>query len=164
MVGFKRTLNVIDGHGLQSLGTYSSADENKWSIQKINNINIGMTCYTYATDCTTDGRPILNGGLAMKEPGLCNYFTYTNIEKFYSEAESHLTEMKKAGADATIIFIHWGEEYQLTSNSHQQKIAQKLCFNQSRISAFSTLANASSMCASISICLACSNAIPRDCI
>lgn len=127
MVGFKRTINVIDEHGLQALGTYSSADAKKWSIENINNINIGMVCYTYATDCTTDGRPILNGGLAMKEPGLCNYFTYTNVEKFYSEAESYLTEMKEAGADATIIFIHWGEEYQLTSNSHQQKIAQKLC-------------------------------------
>ena len=46
MVGFKRTINVIDEHGLQTLGTYSSADVNKWSIQNINNINIGMVCYT----------------------------------------------------------------------------------------------------------------------
>ena len=127
MTGYKRTLSVVVEKGLETLGTYATADSTKWTVQNINNVNIGMLCYTYATDETDDGRPILNGGYAIKEKGLCNYFTYDNLSKFYTEVEGYLAEMEEAGADATMIFIHWGEEYQLKANSHQQKIAQKLC-------------------------------------
>lgn len=35
--------------------------------------------------------------------------------------------MSNAGAEATIMYIHWGQEYMLTSNTEQQTIAQKLC-------------------------------------
>jgi poly-gamma-glutamate synthesis protein (capsule biosynthesis protein) len=35
--------------------------------------------------------------------------------------------MKAEGAEATMIFIHWGEEYQTTENAAQQKVAQRLC-------------------------------------
>ena len=35
--------------------------------------------------------------------------------------------MKAEGAEATIVYIHWGEEYQLDPNGSQKKIAQKLC-------------------------------------
>ncbi|WP_406041726.1 CapA family protein, partial [Succinimonas sp.] len=35
--------------------------------------------------------------------------------------------MKAEGAEATMIFIHWGEEYELKENTAQQKMAQKLC-------------------------------------
>lgn len=127
MTGYKRTISVIVENGLETLGTYATADATKWTVQNINNVNVGMLCYTYATDETNDGRPILNGGYAIKEKDLCNYFTYNNLSKFYTEVEGYLAEMEEAGADATMIFIHWGEEYQLKANSHQQKIAQKLC-------------------------------------
>lgn len=125
--GYKRTLEVVHNAGLASLGTYNSADESKWKVENISGVNIGMLCYTYATDVTSDGRPILNGGNAIKEKDICNYFTYDKLDKFYAEVETSLAEMKEAGADATMMFIHWGEEYQLTENSYQQKMAQKLC-------------------------------------
>jgi poly-gamma-glutamate synthesis protein (capsule biosynthesis protein) len=35
--------------------------------------------------------------------------------------------MKDEGAEATMLFIHWGVEYQLTQNAQQEKIAQSLC-------------------------------------
>ena len=126
ITGYKRTVSVIVEKGLETLGTYAIPDETKWTVQNVNNLNIGMLCYTYATSAT-DGRPALNGGHPIKEAGLCNYFTYDNLEGFYAEVEGYLTEMEEAGADATMIFIHWGEEYQLTANPTQQKIAQKLC-------------------------------------
>ena len=126
LVGYKRTLEVIRGEGMDTLGTYASADEVKWTIKEINGINIGMLCYTYATH-DVDGRPRLNGNTPIAEAGLCNYFIYENLPAFYTEVETYLDEMETAGAEATIVYIHWGIEYQTYANDQQKAIAQKLC-------------------------------------
>ena len=127
LVGYKRTLEVIRGQGLDTLGTYASADEVKWTIKEINGINIGMLCYTYAFSVTDDGRPSLNGMPHIAEVGLCNYFHSSNLTKFYNEVQGYLQEMEAAGAEATMMFIHWGVEYKTNANNEQMTIAQKLC-------------------------------------
>ena len=127
LVGFKRTLEVVREAGLETLGTYLSADEQKWTIQDVNGIKIGLLCYTYATGVGSNGSPQLNGNAPISEPGLCNYFTYNNLPAFYSEVETYLREMKDAGAEATMLYIHWGVEYQLSANQDQANIAQQLC-------------------------------------
>ncbi len=127
LVGYKRTLEVIRGQGLATLGTYASADETKWTITEVNGIKIGMLCYTYAYSVTEDGRPSLNGMPHIAEVGLCNYFHSSNLPKFYSEVEGYLQEMKEAGAEATMLFIHWGVEYKTNPNEQQMTMAQQLC-------------------------------------
>ncbi len=127
LVGYKRTLEVVRGAGLETLGTYLSADEQKWTIEDINDIKVGMLCYTYATGVGSNGGPQLNGNAAIKEAGICNYFTYSNLPAFYSEVEGYLDEMKQAGAEATVLYIHWGTEYQLSPNQTQIDMAQQLC-------------------------------------
>lgn len=127
LVGYKRTVEVVREKGLETLGTYASADETKWTIQEVNGINIGMLCYTWAYSVTGDGRPSLNGNLPITEAGICNYFYSGNLSAFYDEVEGYLAEMEAAGAEATVMYIHWGVEYQLTANTEQKTIAQKLC-------------------------------------
>ena len=127
LVGFKRTLEVIRGKGIKTLGTYLSADETKWTVEEINGIKIGMMSYTYATGEAEAGRPSLNNNQAISEAGLCNYFNTSNLDSFYTEVEDYLEEMKEAGAEATILFIHWGVEYILEENQIQNDMAQKLC-------------------------------------
>jgi poly-gamma-glutamate synthesis protein (capsule biosynthesis protein) len=127
IMGYKRTIDVIRSKGLSSLGTYASPDEIKWVIQDVNGIKLGMLCYTYAYSVTADGRPSLNGNSPIAEAGLCNYFYFKNLDLFYEEVNGYLSEMEEAGADATIMFIHWGTEYKTSANNEQRKIAQKLC-------------------------------------
>ena len=127
LVGYKRTLEVVRGLGLETLGTYLSADEQKWTIADINGIKVGMLCYTYATGLGPKGTPRLNGNAEIGEAGICNYFNYDNLPAFYSEVEGYLEEMKAAGAEATMIYVHWGVEYQLYANDNQIAMAQKLC-------------------------------------
>ena len=86
-----------------------------------------MLCYTWASGVTEDGRPSMNGNQAIEKVGLCNYFYAQKLPAFYSEVERYLTEMESAGADATILFIHWGQEYVLSSNEEQRTIAQNMC-------------------------------------
>ena len=127
LVGYKRTLNTVRDKGLDTLGTYLSADEQKWTIEEINGIKVGMLCYTYATGLGPKGTPRLNGNAEIGEAGICNYFNYDNLPAFYSEVEGYLGEMKAAGAEATMIYVHWGVEYQLYANDNQIAMAQKLC-------------------------------------
>ena len=127
LVGYKRTLEVARGRGLDTMGTYASADEVKWTIKEINGIKIGMLCYTYANYDTEDGRPSLNGNNPISEAGLCNYFVYEDLPAFYAEVDTYLEEMEAAGAEATMMYIHWGVEYLTYANDNQKKIAQDLC-------------------------------------
>ena len=127
LVGYKRTLEVVREKGLETLGTYASPEETKWTVKTINDINIGMLCYTYATSVTADGRPSLNFMPSIEEPGLCNYFHGDNLQKFYDEVAGYLEEMETAGAEATVLYIHWGVEYVTEPNELQKAIAQALC-------------------------------------
>ena len=127
MTGITRTLETVRGAGLQTLGTRLSEDELRYSILEINGIKIGMVCYTYTSGLSNAGKPRLNGNTPVENPELVNWYSNTKPQKLYDEMEVILADMKENGADATMLFIHWGNEYELKQNSHQQKQAQALC-------------------------------------
>lgn len=130
LVGYKRTLNVVREKGLDTLGTYLSADEQKWTIEEVNGIKIGMMCYTYSDGFSQNGYPLLNYN-EVGENGILNYFTYDKLPEFYTQLQGYLDEMKAAGAEATVVYLHWGEEYKWKTgegpNANQTAMAQKLC-------------------------------------
>lgn len=130
LVGYKRTLNVVREKGLDTLGTYLSADEQKWAIEEVNGIKIGMVCYTYSDGFSQNGYPLLNYN-EVGENGILNYFTYDKLPDFYTQLQGYLDEMKAAGAEATVVYLHWGEEYKWKTgegpNANQTAMAQKLC-------------------------------------
>lgn len=127
MKGMLRTLEVIDGSSLDRLGTYKDTAEKRYIVKNINDIKIGMLCYTYETDGDKD--EVALNGIKMSEEakGLVNAFSYQELDTFYSELETHIASMKQEGAEATILFIHWGDEYNVKENKKQNEIAQKLC-------------------------------------
>ena len=126
--GFLRTLSVIDGSGLARLGTNANGSEPKYTIQDVNGIKIGMICYTYETEDDDLVHKSLNGiRLTEKASGLINTFSYQRLEEFYAELEGHLKAMKAEGAQASILFLHWGNEYQTRENDYQRAMAQAVC-------------------------------------
>ena len=127
MTGITRTLETVRSAGLETLGTRLTEDELRYSIVEINDIKVGMVCYTYTSGMSNDGRPRLNGNTPVEKPALVNWFSNTNPDKLYTEMETILSDMEANGAEATMLFIHWGNEYELKENSHQNKMAQKLC-------------------------------------
>ena len=126
MTGIKRTLEVVRGVGLDTLGTRLSKEEPRYSIVEINGIKIGMVCYTYSSG-VAGKRPRLNGSAAMEEPALANWFHNQNPEKMYNEMKTILENMEKDGAEINMMFIHWGNEYELSANFRQEAQAQALC-------------------------------------
>ncbi len=126
--GLQRTLRVISNNGLNTLGTVYDKDAAKYIVKKVNGIRIGMVCYTFETGDSYPNRPSINGLLTSEASvGHINSFDYNQLDKFYTEMETHLANMAAEGAQATVLYIHWGNEYQLAPTSVQKKIAQKMC-------------------------------------
>ena len=128
--GFLRTVRTIREKGLTALGTREEAEEPAYTVQDINGIKVGMVCYTYEQrpENYRSDRVYLNKNiLSATCSALVNSFVGTELDSFYTEIGGVLEQMRNDGAEATVMFIHWGVEYQLTQNAEQQQIAQKLC-------------------------------------
>ena len=123
--GLIRTLDVTRAAGLATLGSQYPG-ENRYSIVEVNGIKIGMVAYTWAFS-GNGSQFSLNGLLAIKDEGQMNYFDKKNPDKLYNELGPIMEAMKADGAEATMLFIHWGEEYDTKGNDAQRKMAQKIC-------------------------------------
>lgn len=125
--GVIRTQKVIKEKGLSYTGTRTDEEGKKYFIANVNDIKFGMLCYTFETP-SSEGRKALNGILVdTKTAPLINSFNPEKPESFYAEIKEQLKLMKKKGAEVTVVYIHWGNEYELTQNSKQREIAQALC-------------------------------------
>ena len=126
--GFNMTINAVESNGMKYMGVRKSASENTYMIQEINGIKVGFFNYVFNTgakegkDISINSIPV-NNATAL----LINTFNYGNTQKLYDEIQTGLQEMKEAGVEYTIAYIHWGVEYETTENTRQQKIAQELC-------------------------------------
>ena len=125
--GILRTLEQVRGAGLGTIGTRMTEEEPRYSIVDVNGIKIGMLCYTYSSGLSDKGIPRLNGNSPMENEQLINWFHNRNPQKMYDEVKIILQEMEEAGADINMMFIHWGNEYELTENNFQNQQAQALC-------------------------------------
>ena len=125
--GMLRTLDVVDENGIDHIGTVKDEAEKRYKVVDVNGIKIGMICYTYETNNEV-GKVALNG-IPMKDEAknLVNAFSYGELDAFYEKIEQQIAEMKQDGAESTVLYIHWGNEYQITENKYQNQIAQKLC-------------------------------------
>jgi poly-gamma-glutamate synthesis protein (capsule biosynthesis protein) len=96
-----------------------------------------MCCYTYEAHPLTESHPdgkfpyeekALNGiPLKAADAPLINSFDYHYLDMFYAEMQENIALMEEAGADAVVLFIHWGNEYKIQHNATQSSMAQKLC-------------------------------------
>lgn len=125
--GLKRTIEQLKLKNLDFTGTKEQESDPTYTVKDVNGIKIGMVSYTYENPCE-EGRKSINGNkIKIEANGLINSFNYDRIDSFYAEAQSVVTNMKNNGAEAIVFYMHWGEEYQLSANTWQKAIAQKLC-------------------------------------
>ena len=126
--GLTRTQQVLRDKNMLYTGTRMSEDEAIFTVQEINGIRVGMVTFTYETGRTSAGLKTVNGIAIKKEAeALLNSFSYNDLDSFYATVDGVLADMKQAGAEATVFYMHWGNEYQTYASSWQKKIAQALC-------------------------------------
>lgn len=126
--GLLRTLEVVRGAGLDTLGVAASVEEPAYTVEELNGIKVGMICYTFAEIGSDRNMPSINGiPTDSKAAGLINAFDYENLDMFYAEMENHISAMNASGAEAIVLYIHWGDEFSVKPNNSQRAIAQKMC-------------------------------------
>lgn len=121
--GFENTIKQLKNRNIAFIGTRQTNDKN-YKVSDINGIKVGFACFTYST--LSGGKKALNGHIMSLTDGQnTNTFTYDNPEGFRAEAKKIFEDMKKDGAEATIIYMHWGDEYAARpSESRQVKFAK----------------------------------------
>ncbi|MBP3478923.1 MAG: CapA family protein [Oscillospiraceae bacterium] len=126
-IGLRRTQQVIAERGLVNLGSKLEADDPNYLVVTVNGINLGLCCYTYEDNAAADQKAPNGITMSSADAPLLNTFDYTNLSAFYEEMQENIALMEEAGADAVVLFIHWGNEYQIKQNSTQTSMAQALC-------------------------------------
>ncbi len=112
--GIERTISLLDSLGMMHMGTYKNVESYHSSNPKIiktKGFRLAFVNYTYGTN-----------GIAVPENNIVSL-----IEK-----DRLIADMKAANdsaVDMTIVFIHWGDEYQRAPNDFQKDIASTLFDN-----------------------------------
>ena len=128
MTGFLRTQEVIKDRNLDYIGTRYTQEDKNYVVRNINNIKIGMINYTYNTGFDENGNASLNYiPLTAEATALVNTFSYNDLDGFYAKLSAELGAMKADGAEAIMLYIHWGDEYHTEANATQKEMAQALC-------------------------------------
>lgn len=126
--GIAETTGVIRKKGLKTVGTKLDTSEKNYRIVDVNGIKIGMCSYTFGT-IADNGQAALNGGtpLSLEASAKINVFDYNHLDDFYAAMKTNISNMKADGAEAIMLYMHWGNEYQTTESSVQDEMAQKMC-------------------------------------
>ena len=126
-IGISRTIEKIEESQLLYLGTKKSPEDPNYMIMELNDIRLGLACYTY--EAGTKGSTKGLNGMPMKaaDAPLINSFNPYRPTSFYEETAETISLMNEENVDAIIYFMHWGTEYSMSVNDQQKEIAQKLC-------------------------------------
>jgi len=126
-IGFNRTQEVMAQAGVDHIGTKASDEIDDYLVKDINGIKVGMVCYTYETDGSAAVR--LNDGpkLPTGVESRINTFHSGDLNGFTEDLGRIIAEMEADGAEAIVLYIHWGVEYQLKQNASQEQFAQAAC-------------------------------------
>jgi|GEM_PF-326233 len=125
--GFFRTISTLKDLKMDFIGTRQNVSDKKYLIKDINGIKVGFFNFTYGS-YNSDGTKNLNGvNCTTTTTPLVNMFSAARLADFYREAEEMIADMRSDGAEAIVLYIHWGEEYYIDPNQTQKAIAKKMC-------------------------------------
>jgi len=106
--GIFRTIRVLDSLGIKHTGTWNSSEERDTLAPLMitrDSITIALLSYTYGTN-----------GIVVPPPATVAY-----IDTLRAATDIAGADLK--GADATIIFVHWGIEYDTLPSAGQKQTA-----------------------------------------
>ena len=108
--GVAGTLTVLDKAGLRHAGTARSPREARPSILAVRGVRVALLSYTYGLNGfhPPPGRPWL---VNLISPG-----------RILADARA----ARRAGAQFTVVFLHWGQEYRSAPTPAQRTLARRL--------------------------------------
>lgn len=123
-LGVNRTLKTLKEKGFDTVGTRENEKDDEYIIKNINNINVGITAYSYGE--IKDNNKYLNGiKISEESKDKMNIFTSTDADDAFNTINSTIKKM--SDSDIQVVVIHWGIEYTRNEIEFQRQLAQKLC-------------------------------------
>ncbi len=126
--GIKRTVNHLRENEMEVIGARSNKEDTLWRVVDIGGVKVGMVNYTNDGTWSTSASGTING-ITLKEDhaDYLSLFYLNDLETFYDRVKTDLADMKAAGAQLNVIYIHWGPEYYTDPRDNTKQIAQMLC-------------------------------------
>ncbi len=112
--GVERTIHLLDSIDLKHTGTFKDAAERAQRypfVFEANGMKLALLNYTYGTN-----------GIPVMPPNIVNLIDTVQIAADIAAATAQRP-------DATLVFFHWGTEYQSMPNGWQKKLAD-FCFRR----------------------------------
>ena len=107
------TRRFYEAKGIKCLGIQDRADTEKrpYEVIKRNGISFALFAYTYGTNA---------GDISDRYPNAVHY-----LPRNEEQEKELLEDLQKAReeVDIIIVFVHWGEEYELNASNEQMKMA-----------------------------------------
>lgn len=110
--GVNKTIDAIKSYGMESVGTYKDAN-NMPLIKEVSGIKLGISAYTFSIN-----------GFEKKVQGTDKAYAinFIDMDKIKKDVEF----MNEHDVDFKVIYVHWGNEYQLKPSAWQERIAKEL--------------------------------------
>ena len=131
--GMDRTIRVLQGAGLDTIGVKPDEDTPSWILRDLNGIKVGLSAWTWETIRQGDNLEIKGlNGLAMPEEAAARIDSFSLQESpdFLSEdvrkVAVRVGEMREAGAEVVVFLMHWGVEYSTSEDRYAQIYTQAL--------------------------------------
>ncbi len=109
--GLERTIKMLDSVGMIHAGSYvdtMSRDTTYPLVVDVRGMKVGLLNMTYGTN-----------GLKTREPNMVNKMDTAEVIRDFKRLE-------ELGVDLKVVFIHWGNEYQLQADRYQRHYASFL--------------------------------------
>lgn len=112
IAGLSRTIQMINKNNMINVGS-STNGSNKYVIKEVNGIKLGILAYSGMYNG-------LDRKLSTEQKN--TYISPINEQQIQKDIKA----AKDAEADAVIVIVHWGTEYQREPNSTQKALAKKI--------------------------------------
>lgn len=110
--GLIGTIDAIEEYGLKNIGTYKEPSSRIF-IEEVEGIKIAFLSYTYG----------MNGmDFTLTTEELSYMINIVDEDKIKEDIE----KSKKLDVDMTVVFIHWGNEYQKEPSNYQMELGRKM--------------------------------------
>ena len=114
--GIDGTVKALHRRHLAHTGSFRSRRaSNRPTIVSVRGVKIGLVAYTDATN-----------GIPAPHPWSLNEYAAANPDAGAASILADARRARRAGADAVIVQIHWGAEYDRSPNSSQMRVAELL--------------------------------------
>lgn len=112
VTGLSRTIQMINKNNMINVGSSTNGND-KYVIKEVNGLKLGILAYSGMFNG-------LDSKLSTEQKN--TYISPINEQQM----QKNIKAAKDAEADAVIVIVHWGSEYQREPNSTQKALAKKL--------------------------------------